>query len=182
MAELAQSSRFTVGEWTVEPDLGQISRNGDPTILEPRVMDLLVYLADRAGETISTDELAESVWAGRAVTDQPVYQGIAQLRNALDDEARAPQYIATVTKRGYRLIAPVSIPDSETAPPVVRSRSQKQPRSLMPVFSLILAGSYLFLSSSDVSVSRERWISVPIEFGSIAVMPFVDMSEDRSQQ
>ena len=107
MGALAETSQFTVGEWTVEPDIGRIRRNGVSHELEPRVMDLLVYLADNAGETVSTDDLAEKVWAGRAVTDQPVYQGIAQLRKALDDEARHPRYIVTVTKKGYRLIAAV---------------------------------------------------------------------------
>jgi len=182
MGELAQSSEFTVGEWTVEPNLGRIIRNGEPTVLEPRIMELLVYLAHRAGKTVSTDELAEKVWAGRAVSDQPVYQGIAQLRKALVDEARHPRYIATVTKKGYRLIASVGMPEPEVAPTGIRPRSERQPRFLLPVFSLILAGSYLFLSSSDVSVSRERRNPTPSEFGSIAVLPFVDMSEDRSQQ
>ena len=125
-------------------------------MLEPRIMELLVFLAEHAGETVSTDELAEKVWAGRAVSDQPVYQGIAQLRKALEDEARHPRYIATATKKRYCLIASVGMPESEVAPTGIWPRSERQPRFLLPVFSLILAGSYLFLSSSDVSVSRRR--------------------------
>ena len=177
MGEWVELSQFTVGDWTVEPGIGQISRDGESTVLEPRVMDLLVYLADRAGQTVSTDELASEVWAGRAISDQPVYQGIAQLRKALDDEARHPRYIATVTKKGYRLVAPVAgvgISD------VVAQPARQQPKYLMPTLSLLLAGTYLFLSSSDVSVSREQAVSTLIS--SIAVLPFIDMSEDGSKQ
>ena len=182
MSKLAQMTHFIVGEWTVEPDIGQIRRNGESTELEPRVMDLLVYLADHAGETVSTDDLAETVWAGRAVTDQPVYQGIAQLRKAPDDEARHPRYIATVTKKGYRLIAAVGSAEADVVPVGSQAQSRPQRRILVPIVSLFLAGTYLFFSSSDVSVSREGGNPVPNAFGSIAVLPFVDMSEDRSQQ
>ncbi len=177
MGEWVESSQFTVGDWTVEPGIGQISRDGESTVPEPRVMDLLVYLADRAGQTGSTDELASEVWAGRAISDQPVYQGIAQLRKALNDEARHPRYIATVTKKGYRLVAPVAgvgISD------VVAQPARQQPKYLMPALSLLLAGTYLFLSSSDVSVSQEQAVSTLIS--SIAVLPFIDMSEDGSKQ
>ncbi len=180
MGEMVDMSQFTVGEWTVEPDIGRILRNGESTELEPRVMDLLVYLAEHAGETVSTDDLAAKVWAGRAVTDQPVYQGIAQLRKALDDEARHPRYIATITKKGYRLIAPVG--DADDEPMGLLPRPRQQPRFLVPVISLVLAGTYMFFGSSDVSISRERPIPSVIEYGSIAVLPFVDMSEDGSQQ
>ena len=180
MGEMVKMSQFTVGEWTVEPDIGRILRNGESTELEPRVMDLLVYLAEHAGKTVSTDDLALKVWAGRAVTDQPVYQGIAQLRKALDDEARHPRYIATITKKGYRLIAPVG--DADAEPIGLLPQPRQQSRFLVPVISLFLAGTYMFFSSSDVSVSRERAIPSIIEYGSIAVLPFVDMSEDGSQQ
>ncbi|MGI9223146.1 MAG: winged helix-turn-helix domain-containing protein [Woeseiaceae bacterium] len=176
MGDLAQSAQFTVGEWTVEPTLGHIRRVGQVKELEPRVMDLLVHLAENAGETVSTDELVSAVWAGRAVTDQPVYQGIAQLRKALEDDSRQPRYIVTVTKKGYRLIAAINTGDivAETGTP------RRRPL-LVPVMSLFLAGSYFLLSSSDISVSRER-PATALEAGSIAILPFVDMSEDQGHQ
>lgn len=149
-------------------------------MLEPKLMDLLVYLAQHAGATVSTDELARDVWAGRAMSEQPVYQGIAQLRKALDDDARHPRYIQTITKKGYRLIAEVRWALHEETPGV--RRSGRQPRSLVPVLSLLLAGSYLFLSSSDVSISDERHDVATPGFRSIAVLPFVDMSEGGGQQ
>lgn len=179
MGESTASGNITVGEWTVEPDLGRIRRGDQTAVLEPRQMDLLIFLAQRAGQTISTDELAESVWSGRAMTDAPVYQGIAQLRKALDDNAREPRYIATVMKKGYRLVAPVGIPGSKSTK---SPRSVRRSRYLMPVLSMCLAASYLFLSSADVSISQPRTTLLPSTFASIAVMPFVDMSADGDRQ
>ena len=182
MGKPAQSAQFTVGDWTVEPNLGRIHRNSESAVLEPRIMDLLVELASHAGETVSTDELVQRVWSGRIVSDQPVYQGIAQLRKALDDEAPHPRYIATVTKKGYRLIASVGVPESEAAPTGDQPQAVRQHRILVPALSLMLVGVYLFLSISDVAVSHAGGSPVPSAFGSIAVLPFVDMSEDRSHQ
>lgn len=76
-------------------------------------MRLLVYLAGRAGEVVSIDELLKEVWSGVIVTSDSVYQAIASLRRTLGDDPKAPTYIATVPRRGYRLIAPVA-----TAPTV----------------------------------------------------------------
>lgn len=178
MDGLVNSSQFTVGEWTVEPGLGRIRRGGVSTDLEPRILDLLIYLAEHAGETVGTDELAQSVWLGRAVTDQPVYQGIAQLRKALGDRARRPRYIVTITKKGYRLIAPVKV----GTPDLPDGRRRRRPRYLTPTLSTLLAAVALLLGGSDVLGSRERPAALPYAFESIAVLPFEDMTAGRDQQ
>ena len=54
--------KFKVGAWLVEPSLDRISSEESENTLRPQVMELLVYLADRAGEVISQDELLEQLW------------------------------------------------------------------------------------------------------------------------
>ena len=71
-------------------------------------MSVLLLLAERPGEVITSEEIIEKAWGGRPVADNPVYKTINKLRRALDDDPRNPRYIATVTKRGYRLVAPIS--------------------------------------------------------------------------
>jgi DNA-binding winged helix-turn-helix (wHTH) protein len=78
-------------------------------------MEALSVLAERAGEVVKKDELIELVWGRLAVSDHSVAMVISQLRRAFRDDARAPSYIQTITKRGYRLIAPcekVATPDA----------------------------------------------------------------------
>ena len=182
MMEITNSEAFKVGEWLVEPSLLRISRGGGAEALEPRLMDLLVYLARHAGETLSIDDLANSVWQGRAISDQPVYQSMAQLRKALEDDAHHPRYIVTVSKRGYRLIA--SVQKFGQSSPAAAMGDKPRPRRapLSPALAIMLAGSYLFLSTSDVSVSLESADAATGPYGSIAVLPFTDMSEGQNFQ
>jgi|GEM_PF-1792457 len=114
LKEKKGSGSFRVGQWLVEPALGQMSGDAGPITLEPKTMAVLQALAARPGEVVSGDFLVESVWGGRPMGDNPVYKCIAQLRKAFGDRASEPTYIATVPKRGYRLIAPV-VPIEESA-------------------------------------------------------------------
>lgn len=109
---------FMVGDWLVEPNLNRLSREtGDEAFLKPKAMEVLVHLAEQAAEVVSADTLIEVIWEGRPMGDNPVYKCITQLRKAFGDRRRDPAYIATVSKRGYRLIAPVTPITAEPAVP-----------------------------------------------------------------
>jgi len=97
-----------IGAWRVNPASGQISREGETLRVEARTMRLLLCLADRAGETVSIDDLLEQVWTGVIVTPDSVYQAITSLRRLLGDDPKQPTYIATVPRLGYRMVATVS--------------------------------------------------------------------------
>ena len=72
-------------------------------------MRFLVHLAARAPEPISINDLVTQVWAPRIVGDDSVYVAVRELRKKLGDDARHPQYIETIPKRGVRLIAAVQL-------------------------------------------------------------------------
>src|SRR5215831_4030315 len=110
---LIGNAAFRIREWRVDPALDEISREGATIKLEPRAMRVLVCLAERAGEVVSVDQLLETVWKDLVVTQHSVYQAIAVLRRALGDNPKNPTYIASVLRRGYRLVAPIE-PDGAT--------------------------------------------------------------------
>ena len=103
----SSATDFSVAGWQVRPEHNEISRDDLCVRLEPRVMDLLVYLASRPGELVSKERLIEDVWDGAHVGDDALMTAVAALRRAVSDSARNPEFIETVPKRGYRLIAPV---------------------------------------------------------------------------
>src|SRR5450755_4141172 len=105
-----------IGDWTVSPSLDTISKGSEIQKLEPRTMRLLLCLADAAGEVVSVDRLLNEVWTGVIVGSASVYQAMSQLRKLLGDVDPKPTYIATVPRKGYRLVAPVTRRDipSET--------------------------------------------------------------------
>lgn len=104
-----------VGEWLVDPDLLRISSSAGQRHLEPRIMQLLVYLAERPNRVISAEQLLTEVWCRPFSGDGPVQRAVAILRRTLGDHPARPEYLETIRKRGYRLIANVVLPDNYRA-------------------------------------------------------------------
>jgi TolB-like protein/Flp pilus assembly protein TadD len=99
---------FRVGEWMVEPNLNLISRKSERVSVEPKVIEVLAYLADYAGEVLSKEQIIQAVWPNTYVSDEVLRYSITELRKAFGDDAKNPQIIQTIARRGYRLIASVS--------------------------------------------------------------------------
>jgi DNA-binding winged helix-turn-helix (wHTH) protein len=104
----ASPPAFHVGGWLVQPSLNVIVQGGTTRHLEPQVMDLLAFLTATAGRVASRDEIIDAVWQGRFIAEATLTRTVADLRRALGDDQRAPRYIETIPKRGYRLVAAVS--------------------------------------------------------------------------
>src|SRR3954470_2582961 len=96
-----------VGDWIADPSDDSLSRNGERVKIEPRMMRLLMCLAEAPGTVLSQQQLLDSVWAGVVVGPASVYQSASQLRKTLGDTDSPPSYIETVARKGYRLVAPV---------------------------------------------------------------------------
>jgi DNA-binding winged helix-turn-helix (wHTH) protein/tetratricopeptide (TPR) repeat protein len=109
---------FRVGDWLVEPSIDRVSRNGTTLRLRPQLMDLLVVLAQHAGRTVSKDTILDTVWQGQHVAESGMTRCIAELRQALGDDAREPTMVQTIPKRGYRLVAPVEYVAAPETPDV----------------------------------------------------------------
>ncbi|MGZ5618541.1 MAG: winged helix-turn-helix domain-containing protein, partial [Usitatibacter sp.] len=115
--------RLRVGDWAVEPALNQLSAAGKTVKLEPKAMSVLVYLADRPGQVVSREALLAAVWPGVLVGDDSLTQVVIKLRKALGDVPENPAYIQTISKGGYRLVAPV-LRSEEIASTTVRPDSK----------------------------------------------------------
>lgn len=110
-----QQSVVRVGEWLITPAVNQISCPGRLLTLEPRLIDLLMYFAHHPGEVLSRDELIDNIWMRNIVTSHVVTQSISELRKSLRNAGDSgAEYIITVPKRGYQLIAPVIWLNNET--------------------------------------------------------------------
>src|ERR1044072_7329105 len=107
LSTAVNDAAFRVGVWHVEPALDQISRGEQTVRLEPPTMRLLGGVAATPGRVVSSRELLDTVWSGVIVGPASVYQAISQLRKLLGDTDPEPTFIATVPRKGYRLVAPV---------------------------------------------------------------------------
>lgn len=111
---------FRFGDWTVRPAERTIERDGERHVLEPKLIDVLTYLARSDGAVVSTEQLLIHCWRGTFYGDNPVHKTVALLRKSLKDDARSPRYIATVRKRGYQVIARVVFADGRERDGVAR--------------------------------------------------------------
>jgi DNA-binding winged helix-turn-helix (wHTH) protein/tetratricopeptide (TPR) repeat protein len=102
----ARLARFTVGGWLVDPRTCRLSRDGVILRVRPQLIDLLACLARRPGELVLKEEILAEVWPGQHIAECGISRCIAELRQALQDDAQQPRYFEAIRKRGYRLIAP----------------------------------------------------------------------------
>lgn len=140
---MTKSTSIRVGKWQVDAVSNRISTEESQVELEPRVMDLLMVFASRPGAVLSKPELMKALWEEIHVNEDALTRSIFKLRKALDDDARRPDYIETVSKRGYRLIADVSPIEVAT---FARPRRQK-------VF-FVLGGAMLVALAAFVLIRR----------------------------
>jgi TolB-like protein/Flp pilus assembly protein TadD len=100
---------FRLNEYLVEPGLCRITGPGGVSHVEPRVMDVLLELASHAGEPVMREYLFASVWKHRFVTDGVLTRCISQLRQHFGEGRGERRFIETLSKRGYRLLAPIAL-------------------------------------------------------------------------
>lgn len=103
-AEFPLRDDFELGGWTVRSTRLILEREGEVVHVKPKTMEVLVALAESAGDVLSRDRLLEKVWHNAYVSDDVLTQAIAELRRAFQDDCRHPNFIETVPRRGYRLI------------------------------------------------------------------------------
>jgi TolB-like protein/DNA-binding winged helix-turn-helix (wHTH) protein/tetratricopeptide (TPR) repeat protein len=198
---------WQIGEWVADASDDSISRPGESVKLEPRTMRLLMCLAESGGAVVGQERLLNEVWSGVVVGPASVYQSVSQLRKLLHDTDAPPTYIATVSRKGYRLIAParrlehrppapITEPVSAPAPvtpsatpaentsvsaPTTLALREPDPRRTRWVVGAGLGLVVVVLLALAWAPLRKYMARAPVT-PSIVVLPFVDMSSDKSEQ
>jgi transcriptional activator of cad operon len=167
-----------IGDWLVNPALDTLCRGTETHKLEPRMMRLLLQLANAAGTVVSVDRLLSEVWTGVVVGPASVYQAVSQIRKLVGDVDPDPTYIATVPRRGYRLVAPVrrGAAEAMSLTTEVVSFAPAARRWVAMVLGGVTLLAFILTASS-------LWRPSPTErSASIAVLPFIDLTAERAEQ
>ena len=112
-----EEAPFLLGPWQIDPAACELRNGGGVVRLRPKVMDLLVAFARNPGRVMSKQCLLDMVWSDVTVGDASLTVAVGELREALGDELESPNFIETIPRRGYRLIAPVTDPDTDRIRP-----------------------------------------------------------------
>ena len=115
--------QWCFGPFRLDPTTESLWRDEVLLPLPPKPFAVLAYLVVHAGQVVSKETLLDAVWPNTAVTEGVLKTCLGQIRQVLGETARAPQYIATLHRRGYRFVASVveyteAIPASTEVPPL----------------------------------------------------------------
>lgn len=109
--------RYSFANCLLDTESYQFLRDGAPVPLEPQVFDLLRCLAENAGHVVTKDQLVETIWDGRIVSDAAISARISAARAAVGDNGKAQAVIRTVVRRGVELVVPVEAAGAAPARP-----------------------------------------------------------------
>ncbi|HET9742016.1 MAG TPA: winged helix-turn-helix domain-containing protein [Terriglobales bacterium] len=118
-------TQYSFGPFHLDRDERLLTRDGIAVPLAPRCFDLLALLLQHAGHLLEKDAIIQTLWPDTFVEEANVSNLVGQLRKALDDSPRAPQFIQTVSKRGYRFVAPVQGVAPARTTPVSTEKSER---------------------------------------------------------
>jgi DNA-binding winged helix-turn-helix (wHTH) protein/TolB-like protein len=107
--------RFGVFEF--ESDTGELRKNGRAVALEPQPAKALALLLSNAGDVVNREQLRDAVWGADTHVDfeRGIAYCISQIRSALGDSGDNPRFVQTIPRRGFKFVAPVSVPTATTA-------------------------------------------------------------------
>ena len=101
---LAHEQPFRIGSAEFRPATREVLLNGDTSVIEPRVIQVLVALHRARGSVLSKDDLTTLCWDGRVVGEDAINRVVSRLRGVGEKQAGGQFRIETITKVGYRLL------------------------------------------------------------------------------
>ncbi|MCW9016019.1 MAG: winged helix-turn-helix domain-containing protein [Kangiellaceae bacterium] len=144
---MSKENTFLVGNWLVKLDALSIQNKHQHKDLDSKVMQLLIYLLNNRERVVSRDELLDQLWKDQVVADDVLNVAISNLRKAFGDDFKSPEYIKTLPKKGYQLIAPVKAVSSN-------SRDIKLNWMITVLLILVIATPLWFYFSPVVETSN----------------------------
>src|SRR5262245_25766042 len=100
------------GPFRLDRANARLWRAEQPVTLRPKTFEVLVYLVTHAGQLVTKEALLDAIWPETVVGEGVLKTSMTELRKALGETAKAPQWIATVHRRGYRFVAPMTLGES----------------------------------------------------------------------
>ena len=197
---------LVIGDVTLDLATAELEREGARSRLQDKPFQVLRMLAEQPGELVTREQLSARLWPEGTYVEfeMGLNTAVRKLRTALGDEADAPRYIETLPRRGYRLIAPVQRPgiavelavpqdasdplEESALPPTVSAEPRAVDRNtittsrrwwvpaaagLVALVIVLVAAGFWFSSHRTASLAGSQ---------SIAVLPFLDLSELKDQE
>ncbi len=153
---MTTSERHRIGAWEFDAGRASLVGPAGEKRLEDRAARTLSMLCRRRGDIVTQAEIIAEIWNGRAISPNSIAVVIADLRRALDDDARKPAHIITLPKRGYSLSARPAPP----ALPNQQSRSGPLRYFYLAALLLVLVSSINLFRANTAATPRQLIVVV----------------------
>lgn len=166
------SQVFFLHQWRVDPSLRTVSgARGEVLHIEPKQMQVLLLLAEHRGQVVSKEKLLHTVWANTFVGDEVLSRAISELRRVLEDDPKAPRFIQTIPKAGYRLVAPV-VPELPVVMPARGAGALNAGRAAAVLAALVVsAGAYAVWTVMKTGGARRTAATAPALLRPLTTLP-----------
>ncbi|HVQ69843.1 MAG TPA: winged helix-turn-helix domain-containing protein, partial [Bradyrhizobium sp.] len=99
--------QFHFSDHVLDVNLRELTRGGESVAVEPQVFDLLVHLIENRDHVVTKDDLIETVWDGRIVSESTLTSRINAARRAVGDSGKDQAVIRTIARKGFRFVGDV---------------------------------------------------------------------------
>src|ERR1022692_1585518 len=190
----SSSRRVYTGLFEIDFGSGEVHKEGRKVPLQEQPFRVLAILLERPGEVVTREQLQAQVWPADTYVgfDEGLNTAIRKLRVAFGDSAENPRFIETVSRRGYRFVAPVreavavthqpletvAAPDAAAEVQHGRPWHIQRPGLVLSAATLlvILAGiAYLTRWPSSANPAAQKRVM-------LAILPFQNLSNDPEQE
>ncbi|WP_137701998.1 winged helix-turn-helix domain-containing tetratricopeptide repeat protein [Marimonas lutisalis] len=161
---------YEIGNFRLDKKKGELSDGGAPCEIEPQVFEFILYLVENRGRLVTKDELVDSVWQGRIVSDATLSSRLFSARKAFGDSAKSQRFIKTVPRRGFRFVHDVTVHDNTTSPTpisaddLVKTTGASPSVAVLPFANLSSETDDFFAEgiSEDITTELSRFGSIRV--------------------
>jgi DNA-binding winged helix-turn-helix (wHTH) protein len=153
----------------------ELRRSGETVALEPQVFDLLVHLIRNRDRVVTKDDLLDSLWGGRIVSESTLNSRINAARRAVGDSGEAQRLIRTLPRKGFRFVGEAT--DAPSTPLTQLNTPQDRPSIAVMPFSDLSGGQeqeYFadgMVAEIITGLSRVKWLFVISRSSTFIVTP-----------
>jgi TolB-like protein len=126
MASWSANVQFVFGDYLLDPDRRELTRESKAVAIGPQVFDLLLYLVQNRERVVSKDDLLEAVWAGRIVSESTLTSHINAVRKAIGDSGDEQRLIRTVARKGFRFVGDIWEASDGAAAPNIEPKASNE--------------------------------------------------------
>lgn len=162
---------WNFGDFRLDPERFELVRDGQRIRLEPQVLALLLHLVRHRDRMVTKEEIADSIWQRRSVSDASIASRIRSARQAVGDDGEAQTVIRTIHGRGFRFVADVQESHIAKVDAIVQAVDPVVPLTtrpsiaILPFRALAIPAGLAILADAIPheiiqALSRLRWLAV----------------------